>query len=253
MAGRRRSVTIVVMRQIAAVVAGTALLVAVTGGCGVDLKAEEVHAAQSFPFTGTNLKIDASLGGVRVLPGTGGAVQVERWVRGRAADGPAWSLREGTLRLSADCSLVFGDCGARYHVKVPPGVRLSIDAADGIILNDLTQDVDAVSRDRIQVTNASGRLRLRSEGSIKGEGLRSGQVRGRTWDGSIDLAFTDPPATLDLQSRDGRVTARVPPGAYAVTTASREGSERSEVTNDRDGARKIVVRSTTGDVRVLRR
>nr|SBO92388.1 lipoprotein [Nonomuraea gerenzanensis] len=217
----------------------------------MDLAADEVHAAQSFPFTGADLKIDVPLGGVRVLQGTGGAVQVERWVRGKAADSPAWSLRDGTLRLSASCNLVFGDCGARYHVKVPPGVRLSIDVTDGLILNGLTQDVAASSRDRIQVTGASGRLRLRSDGSITGEGLKSGYVRCRTSDGAIDVAFAAAPATLDLRSGDGRVTARVPSGRYAVTVASTDGSTRSEVEHDRKSERRITAGSKTGDVRIL--
>ncbi len=248
-----RSATIVTMRQIAAFAACAALLVATTGACGVELEADEVHATRSFPFTGTDLKINASLGGVRVLPGTSGTVQVERWLRGKAAtDGPAWSLRDGDLRLSTDCNLVFGDCGARYHVKVPPGVKLSVDAGDGVILNDLTQDVDAVSGDRIQVTGASGRLRLRSEGPITAEGLKSAHVRVRTFDGAIDVAFTARPTTLDLQSTDGRVTARVPSGAYAVTAASKEGSERSEVEHDGKSDSTIVARSTSADVRILR-
>ncbi|MFC5826759.1 hypothetical protein [Nonomuraea insulae] len=241
------------MRKIAALAAGAALL-AVASGCGVELEAEEVRAAQSFPFTGTTLKISSSLGGVRVLQGTGAAVQVERWLRGKAATAePAWSLRDGTLRLSANCTIVFGDCGARYHVKVPPGVRLSVDAADGVILNGLTQDVDATSRDRIQVTGASGRLRLRSEGSIAAEGLKSAYVRARTSDGAIDVAFAGRPTTLDLQSRDGRVTARVPSGTYAVTARSKEGRERSEVGDDAKSTSKIVARSTTGEVRILKR
>ncbi|WP_146615731.1 hypothetical protein [Nonomuraea aridisoli] len=242
------------MRQIAAFAACAALLAATTTGCGVDLDAEEVHATRSFPFTGGTLTINSSLGGVRVLQGTGGTVRVERWLRGKAVtDDPAWSLRDGTLRLSAACSLVLGDCGARYHVRVPPGVRLSVDARDGVILNGLTQDVDVNSLDRIQVTGASGRLRLRSEGPITGENLTSRYVRGRTSDGAIDVAFAGPPTTLDLQSHDGRVTARVPAGSYAVTARSKEGSERSEVDHDRDVPRKIVARSTTGDVRILER
>ncbi|MCP2361851.1 hypothetical protein HD597_008871 [Nonomuraea thailandensis] len=237
------------MRQIAAIAACVALLAAT--GCGVDLKADEVHAARSFPFTGADLKIDASLGGVRVLQGAGGAVQVERWVRGKAADAPAWSLRDGTLRLSAACDMVFGDCGARYHVKVPPGVRLSIDVTDGLILDGLTQDVAASSRDRIQVTGASGRLRLRSDGSITGAGLTSPYVRCRTSDGPIDVAFTDPPTTLDLRSQDGGVTARVPSGTYAVTATSTDGSTRSEVKNDRESERRIAAGSGSGHVRIL--
>ncbi|WP_186404652.1 DUF4097 family beta strand repeat-containing protein [[Actinomadura] parvosata] len=241
------------MRRIAASAACAALLATVVAGCGMDLEAEEVHAAQSFPFSGTDLKINASLGGVRVLQGSAGTVQVERWVRGKAADAPSWSLRDGALRLSASCTIVFGDCGARYHVKVPPGVRLSIDVPDGLVLDDLTQDVDAKSRERIQVTGASGRLRLRSDGSIKAQGLKSAYVRCRTSDGSIDVAFATPPTTLDLQSKDGGVTARVPSGTYAVTATSKDGSTRSEVQNNRDGKRRISAASTTGDVRILTR
>jgi hypothetical protein len=241
------------MRQIAAFAACAAVVAVAAGGCAVDLDADEVRSVQSFAFTGTGLTIRSSLGGVRVLPGTGAVVEVERWVRGKAAgNGNAtWSLRDGTLRLGADCTMVFGDCGARYHVKVPPGVRLSVDAADGVILKDLTQDVDVSSRDRIQVSGTSGRLRLRSEGPITGDGLRSANVRCRTSDGAIDMTFAAPPADLDLQSRDGRVTATVPRNAYAVTARSTEGSERSEVKNSSKSTNTIVARSTSGDVRIL--
>ncbi|MGN9836822.1 DUF4097 family beta strand repeat-containing protein [Nonomuraea sp. H19] len=239
------------MRRMAALAACAVALAA--SGCGVDLDAEEVRSAQSFPFTGTDLKIRSSVGGVRVLPGAGSTVEVERWVRGKAADdgNATWSLRDGTLRLGANCTMVVGDCGARYHVKVPPGVRLSIDAQDGVILKGLTQDVDVSSRDRIQVSGTTGKLRLLSEGPITGDGLRSANVRCRTSDGAIDLSFASPPIGLDLQSRDGKVTATVPKGSYAVTARSTDGSQRSEIKNDPKATSTIVARSTSGDVRIL--
>ncbi|WP_143043617.1 DUF4097 family beta strand repeat-containing protein [Nonomuraea jiangxiensis] len=242
------------MRQIAIFAACASVVALATGGCGVDLDADEVHTARSFSFTGTELKIRSSLGGLRVLPGTGGAVVVERWVRGKAAgEGNAtWSLRDGTLRLGANCTMILGDCGARYHVKVPPGVRLSIDTVDGVILKDLTQDVDVSTREHIQVSGASGKLRLLSEGPITGERLRSANVRCRTSDGAIKVTFDSPPTNLDLQSRDGRVTATVPRDSYAVTTASKEGEDRSEL-KDTKSPRTIVARSTTGDVQILAR
>ncbi|MBB5777360.1 hypothetical protein [Nonomuraea jabiensis] len=237
------------------VVAGAMLAAALAlTGCTVDLDAEDVHSAQAFPFTGSALKISASLGGVRVLQGTGGRVEVERWVRGKAADdgNATWSLRDGTLRLSANCTMVFGDCGARYHVKVPPGVPLSIEADDGVILNGLAQDVDVVSRDRIQVSGAAGKLRLRSEGPITGEGLKSPSVRCRTADGAIDVSFASPPTALDLSSSDGRVTATVPRAAYAITARSTDGTERSELKDDPKSPNTIKAVSGSGDVRILR-
>ncbi|MFB9201725.1 DUF4097 family beta strand repeat-containing protein [Nonomuraea spiralis] len=221
-------------------------------GCSVRFDTEEVPAVQTFPFTGNQLKITSSLGGLRVLPGTSPAVEVERWTRGKASASPSWSLRDGVLRLSAECTLVFGDCGARYHVKVPSGVRLVIDSPDGVILDGLTQDVDVSSGDRIQVKNASGKLRLLSDsGGIEGDGLKSPSVRGRTLDGSISLAFTAPPTTLDLKSREGGVTARVPKESYQVTVKSADGSSHSDIESTKSSNRTILVRSTYGNVRVL--
>ncbi|TDD20721.1 hypothetical protein [Nonomuraea diastatica] len=241
------------MRQITLSAACAAAVALAVTGCGVELDAAEAHSAESFAFTGAELRIRSSLGGVRVLQGAGGRVEVERWVRGKAADegNATWSLRDGTLRLSADCTMIMGDCGARHHVRVPPGVKLSVEAADGVILQGLTQDVDVVSRDNIQVTGASGRLRLRSEGPITAEGLTSDAVRCRTRDGQIDVAFDRPPTDLDLLSHEGRVTAKVPHGSYAVTAASKEGRERTTVKRAAGSPRTIVARSGSGDVRVL--
>ncbi|MFI9589313.1 DUF4097 family beta strand repeat-containing protein [Nonomuraea sp. NPDC052265] len=226
-------------------------ILAVTG-CGVRFDSEEVPAVQTFPFTGAELKIASSLGGLRVLPGTSPAVEVQRWARGKAATSSSWSLRDGVLRLSADCTLIVGDCGARYHVKVPAGVRLTIDSSDGVILNGLTQDVDVSSGDRIEVKDTSGKLRLLSDsGMIEGEGLRSPSVRGRTLDGSISLAFATPPANLDLKSREGGVTVRVPKDSYQVTVKSEDGSEHSDIKSTKSSPRTILARSTYGNVRVL--
>ncbi|MEO3876681.1 hypothetical protein ABGB18_48690 [Nonomuraea sp. B12E4] len=66
------------------------------------------------------------------------------------------------------------------------------------------------------------------------------------------MTFDNPPTNLDLRSREGRVTATVPRGAYAVTAESKEGDHRSEI-KDTDSTRTIVARSTLGDVRILTR
>ncbi len=255
MAARPPPATIVSMRRIVAGAALAGAAVLTTGGCGTTFEAEEVHAARSFPFTGAELRISTSLGGLRVLPGTSGKVEVERWVRGKAAeDGEAtWSLRDGTLRLSAHCTLVFGDCGARYHVRVPPSARLSIDAQDGVILNDLTQDADVSTHGRIQVSGSSGALRLKADDqSINGSGLKSADVIARTRTGMITLTFTAPPQKVDLRSRHGRVTTTLPRDDYKVTAESVYGSEHSDLTST-DSPRDVVARSESGDVRVLAR
>ncbi|MBT2224576.1 hypothetical protein [Nonomuraea sp. NEAU-A123] len=249
------------MRRITATTTAPLTALALAGltgltGCAVELDAKEVHAAQSFPYTGPRLTIKSSLGGLRIMPGTGTTVQVERWLRGKAAqDGNAsWSLRDGTLRLSANCTVVFGDCGARYHIKVPPGIHLAVDGEDdGIILQSLTQDVDVANGGSIKAYDTSGKLRLLSDdATITGERLKSPTVRVRSNTGAINLSFAAPPSSLDLLSKDGRVTATVPAGAYQVTVRSRDGAERSEIKSTKSD-RTIVAKSNTGDVRIIAR
>jgi hypothetical protein len=233
------------------IIAAALVLTGLTG-CGISLDAEEVHSARAFPHSGATLTIKSTVGGLRITPATGGDVRVDRWLKGKAADGgSSWTLENGTLRLSADCMMVFGDCGARYHVRVPPGVRLVVDGGDdGVTLRDLTQDVDVSTSGAIRAYDTSGRLRLLGDDSlIAGERLRSASVRARTTAGSIHLSFAVPPVSLDARSRDGRVTANVPRDSYAVTARSEHGSERSQL-DSTGSARTIVARSGTGDVRV---
>jgi len=220
-------------------------------GCGIELDARETHSARAFPYAGQTLTIKSSVGGLRILPGSGDEVRVDRWLRGKAADSATWSLEGDALRLGADCTMIFGDCGARYHVRVPPGVRLVVDGSDdGIILDKITQDAEVSSSGPIRAYGTSGRLRLRGHDSlIAGTGLRSADVRARTGSGSITLSFAVPPDNLDALSGDGRVTATVPRSAYAVTVHSRHGKERSQIKSSQS-PRTIVARSTTGDVRV---
>lgn len=222
-------------------------------GCGA-LDAPERHATQVFPHTGGALTIRSSLGGLRIEQGAAGSVRVERWLRGKAGEdgNSSWSLKDGTLRLTANCTMVFGDCGGRYRLQVPPGTKLVVEASDGVIATGLGQDLDISARDTIRLQDTSGALRLRSEGPISGERLRSVVVRARTADGSISLGFATRPTVVEAVSTDGRVTATVPDGTYRVTAKSTDGTVRSQV-KDGDSTSTIVARSGSGDVRIYRR
>lgn len=241
--GMKRTMAVAVM------IAGVAGLT----GCGATFDDTEWHDARAFPHSGETLTIRSSVGGLRILPGKAGEVRVDRWLEGKAAreGNSSWSLRDGTLRLSADCTMVLGTCGARYHVRVPPGAKLVVEGADdGVILKDLDQDADVSTDGRIRVEGTSGRLRLMgSDGPVEGEGLRSVDVRVRTVSGSIALAFAVPPAKLDAQSQEGGVTVAVPPEKYAITTRSVEGSERSDL-KSAESDRTIIARSESGNIRI---
>lgn len=233
-----------------------ALAAAVVAMTGCSLDAPEEHSARTFTHAGGKLTIRSGLGGLRITQGSASQVVVNRWLRGKAADESSWKLENGTLTLNATCRLVFGDCGARYQVTVPPGVELEVDGGDdGVIVSGLAQPVAvATSGGRIQVSDLSGRLRLRTwDGAIHAERLRSPDVRARSGDGEILLSFATAPTTVDAVSREGRVVARVPDGVYSVTAKSTYGSEKSAIKDaGRDSARTIVAKSTEGDVSVIR-
>ncbi|GAA2286105.1 hypothetical protein GCM10010149_35130 [Nonomuraea roseoviolacea subsp. roseoviolacea] len=239
-----------------AAVSAVAVLATVTSGCGVELDAKEVHESRAFGHAGGQLTVRSSMGGLRILPGEPGAVRVDRWVRGKAAgEGNAsWSLKDGVLRLGADCTNVFGDCGARYHVRVPPGVRLVVEGSEeGVILQGLPQDAEVSSQGPIKAYDTSGRLRLNGgDGLVAGERLKSASVRVRTGAGAVRLSFAMPPSQVDVVSSDGYVRTTVPKGAYRVTAESRHGDERSEV-KDVPSDRTIVAKSASGNVDVLAR
>lgn len=223
------------------------------GLTGCALNAEQVHSARTFPHSGGTLTITSTLGGLKIMPGAGGEVRVERWLRGKAAgDGrSSWTLENGTLRLDANCQMTFGDCGGRYHIRVPPGIRLVIDAGDdGVTLDKITHDADVSAEGPIRLYGTTGKLRLAGGDSmIAGNRLRSADVKALTRSGTINLSFAAPPARLDARSAEGRVTVDVPKDEYAITAESREGRERSEL-KDTKSPRTIVARSTSGDVRI---
>ncbi|MFI6293080.1 hypothetical protein ACIBEJ_15935 [Nonomuraea sp. NPDC050790] len=235
------------MRRIAVMAAGIVLL----AGCGVELDAPEQHSAQTFTHTGGPLTIRSSLGGLRIEQGAPGVVKVDRWLKGKAAESgnSSWSLNGGTLRLSANCNMVLGDCGGRYRISVPPGVKLIVQGSDGVIATGLTQDVDVSAMDTIRVSDMSGALRLRTEGTVTGERLRSGRVRVRTDSGAINLRFAVRPANVDVLSREGGVVTSVPKGVYKVSAKSQEGSVTSQVKNG-DSQDTITARSGSGNIRI---
>ncbi|MFE0147188.1 hypothetical protein ACFWY5_08595 [Nonomuraea sp. NPDC059007] len=236
------------MRRIAVMAAGIALL----AGCGVELDAPEQHSAQTFTHTGGTLTIKSSLGGLRVEKGSPGAVKVDRWLKGKAAEAgnSSWSLSGDVLRLSANCNMVMGDCGGRYLITVPPDIKLVVEGSDGVIATGLSQDVDIAATETIRVIDMAGALRLRTEGAVTGERLRSGRVRVRTDFGAIHLQFAVRPTNVDVLSRDGGVVTSVPDGVYKVVAKSQDGSVSTKVKKG-DGPDTITARSGSGNIKVL--
>ncbi|WP_158578546.1 DUF4097 family beta strand repeat-containing protein [Spongiactinospora rosea] len=245
------------MRRIL-LLAGVLTAVGALASCGVELDAKERHDVRDFPFDGRGQALSIKSGvRVNVVPATGSSLRVERWVRGKAAgEGMAtWSLRGDTLTLGADCNMVFGDCGARYVVRVPGTPKVSVDVSDDDVrVTGLAGELNVTTHSgNVHVEAATGTVRMNSaDGDLTMVGARSGIVRARTGSGDIDLSFATPPAEVRALSNDGRVVTTVPEvdGSYRVKATSRHGTQRSEVRDAPRSERTLVLRSVSEDVRI---
>ena len=205
-------------RTLALALAAAAGLLALTA-CG---STRTIHAQQALGFHGARLVIDDSAPDLRLVPGPGPGLRVQRWVSGTAArPGHAtWTLSGDTLRLSIDCTGLVFHCGARFQVAVPAGLPLVVRSGTG---------------------------------NITAAGLRSPSVRVTSAQGSVDIGFGAAPRFVDIRCGARSATVRLPvTGArYHVVVSSGTGSARTRVPDDRLSRRVVRVISVNSAALVL--
>ncbi|MER7282414.1 DUF4097 family beta strand repeat-containing protein [Dactylosporangium sp. NPDC000244] len=199
-------------------------------GCGSadDAKPE----TRTFDLAGTALTIAKDNGDLAVRFGDDDTIRATRWFAGEPSDA-TWELADGTLRLATDCSGPFKSCAVRYEIVVPRATVLTVSGDNGAI------GVDAPTAD----------LTLQStSGSISATGVASGNVKATSGNGTVDLAFTKAPATVDVTTDNGAVTVSVPPAGYRVTIKTDNGEVRNELPTDPASSHSVAVRTENGAV-----
>jgi hypothetical protein len=180
------------------------------------------HVQQTIGFNKGRLVIDDPGTDLRLVPGSGPGLRIQRWVSGTAAKpGHAtWTLSGDTLRLSIDCTGLVFHCGARFQVAVPARVGLVVHT---------------------------------SNGDVTGSGLRPPSLRVTSSAGSVDIGFAAAPRFVDIRCTDGPATVRVPvTGArYHVVVRSGTGPARTRVPDDRLSRRLVHVISINNTAAVL--
>jgi hypothetical protein len=246
----------------------TALRVLVVG-LGLAVVAWNAVAVASLLSLATDTR-DATFSGVRVLEldlafedvdVTGSATTDEVTVD----RGWHWSLGEpeivtrqdgDRLVVGSSCSWTPGlPCTGWVHLTVPADVTVTGGVTDShLTLRDLAGEVDVSTSDGgITLAAVSGPLRLESrDGSVEGTGIRSSSVSASTSDGSVRLAFADPPRSVRATSRDGSVQLTLPDDrtAYHVTVSTSDGSSDVTVPTDPTAPRRITATTSDGDVTI---
>ena len=216
------------------------------------------HDQRAFSFGGTHLIIDDSSSDLQVVPGSGPAIEVQRWLRGTAAKPghSSWTLSGGTLQLGIDCSGLVFSCGSRFEVAVPPGVAVTVNSGSGTdTVSGLPGPVTVNgNQGGVHVSGVSGPLRVSTgSGSITATAIRSSAVRMTANQGSADISFAAAPRSVTVRCPVGNATVRVPTAGhrYHVLVSSGTGSASSKVPDDRQAGSVVQVSSGNGDATLL--
>ncbi|WP_431033153.1 DUF4097 family beta strand repeat-containing protein [Streptomyces sp. P6-2-1] len=243
------------VRAVTAVVLGVGLM-AVLGGCADAADAKPEHRA--WAFGGERLTVDVDDARLDVVAADVEKIEVTRRIAGRVVLGkgprPSWELDGDRLRLRATCSGLFADCDARYDVKVPRALALTVRGKDGTVsVSGVRTALSARVHDgSLRVRDVSGPLDLSStDGSVDARGVGSRTVRMRSTDGSLHLVARTAPALVDTHSQDGSTTVELPgSAAYDVRTEVKEGSTHVSVDRAEDSAHRVRARSHDGSVTI---
>jgi DUF4097 and DUF4098 domain-containing protein YvlB len=149
------------------------------------------------------------------------------------------SVEAGVLTLDSHCSSVVLRCYADLRVRVPAGVKVSVDADSG--------DIRAGWADvrEMRVHGDSGDIDLRLAG-------RQSRVYAHTDSG--DVTTTVRARSVDARTDSGDVSVYVPRGDYAVDADTDSGDvDVAGISRNDHAKQSIKVKSDSGDVNVRSR
>ncbi len=240
------------MRKTFTVLLAAATVVALGGCADVIAVGSSRYDKRVFDFTDPRLTIDNHGGQLRLVPGTGPGLEVERSLTGKASwdRNASWSLARDTLSLQVTCSGFVPDCSGLHIVHVPPGVAVTVLSQGAVRTVGVPGDLTVtVVDDWLRVENPVGALRLKADLAVDVTGARSTDVTAASTEGTVNLAFAAPPTRVEARSRDGSVDVRLPPGPETYRVLA---SGASAVPNDPSSTRSVVAQATHGHARVRR-
>jgi len=246
---------------------GVLLLVDLLGRTSEDRSA-------TLPATSGQLVVSSSGGGIRVAAGDVSDVQIVTHLRyGLSTPRLRQEARPDAVYLAASCPWYSNYCSVRYEITVPRTMAVRAESSGGsvsvrgvsgsvetdssggsITVTDTTGSVRARSSGGgITISSAGGSLDLdTSGGGVVATGLR-GDARASSSGGGVRLIFDTPPQSVTANSSGGNVEVFLPrvAGGYRVDATSSGGDQVIEVPTDPASTRRIMVRSSGGDARVL--
>jgi hypothetical protein len=183
--------------------------------------------------------VDIGDGDITLSPGKG-EVTVEKRL--------AWTTIQQpqlTATVAGDTLTIGGGCtgDTRFGLGGHCSTRLTITVPDGLAV-DVTAEAS-----ELRVQGVTGSLKLRAaSGTIRGDGLRAGDVDAHIDSGDVRLEFAAAPKNVSAAAEAGDVTVALAPGAYHVSADTQQGARSVQVTDDTAAASTVTARTSTGDV-----
>lgn len=235
------------------------MLVLALSGCGSTDAEGAAAEHKSFAFSGKALTIEAENMTLDVVPADVKQVEVTRrvdgWVFLGSGPDPVWRMEGDKLTLRVQCDALISDCAARHQVKVPRGVALTVDAANGKVTASGFDTRLALASDNggVVVRDSSGPLDLKSDnGSILTERYSGTSVIARSDNGRIKLGFDKAPVLVDTVSDNGGITIDLPAGEvpYSVSAEADNGDVSVRVPRSDSSPHRVKAYSDNGEVTV---
>ncbi|MFJ9178100.1 DUF4097 family beta strand repeat-containing protein [Streptomyces sp. NPDC102360] len=203
---------------------------------------EEKSAGGSYTVGGkvTALSVTTPGGDIEVIAGDGDGIKVTEKIR-YTGEKPKTehTTSGGTLTLTPGdgCGPAGGpgSCKVSYRVEVPRAVSAALDSSGG----DVT------------VTGLAGSIAVEAGGGkVRADDVAAKSLRVSAKGGSVQAGFTSAPSNVDVDTKAGNVTVRVPNEAYAVQVSAKGGSEKVGVRTDPASNHKISLTTDGGSVQL---
>ncbi|GAA3174493.1 MULTISPECIES: DUF4097 family beta strand repeat-containing protein [Streptomyces] len=213
-----------------------ALTTGCSGGFGPSKSAERTYSVSGDVRTVT---ATTSGGSVEVVATDGsGPVRVtEKYSYRDSRPSPTHSVADGELTLDASVCRGLGDnCTVSYRVQVPRATAVDLRTSGG----DVT----------VRGTRGSVAART-SGGDVTLDAVAAREALAKTSGGNVSATFTTVPDDVSGTTSGGDVTIRVPRSTYDVEATTSGGDRKVTVPTDPDARRRVVARTSGGDVSVL--
>ncbi|MEU4063435.1 DUF4097 family beta strand repeat-containing protein [Streptomyces wedmorensis] len=238
---------------------GVAVLTVAATGCNPEVTPANTGVeSKKFDFSGNNLTVKSDSADLELVAADVKDVRVTRQVSGTKVGGEVeagWKLEGGILALAVDCTGLSVNCGAKYTVKIPRDVAITVENNKGLVeATGFTADFSAKADD-MRLSDLSGpHLDLEGrDGTIEGDRISAESVTVASRNGNNELYFASAPDLVDVRSQDGDVRLGLPEATYAVDTAAKKGAITVDVTKDDTSDHAVRIHTRNGDIFIGKR